>query len=112
MKSKGTNRKGQSNERPFTIVDIDFLDNSGLSCEERLVYIVLRSYMDDQSQAAGTVCVPMDKIAKRASMSLNRAKRTIDKLIEHGYVTRLRPGTATTNIYTILDRTEGNAKNG
>lgn len=111
MKNKRTTIKGQGKERPFTLVDIDFLDNSGLSCEERLVYIVLRSYMEDQNQASGTVCVPMEQIGKRASMSLNRAKRTIDKLIAHGYITRTRPGTATTNIYTIIDRTKGNSQN-
>ena len=98
--------KRADQERPFTIVGIDFLENDVLSCEERMTYIVLRSFLEDQNKTFGTVQVPMETIAAGASMSTNRTKRAIDKLIEHGYVKRLRPGTGKMNIYEITDYPE------
>lgn len=98
-------------ERSFFYVDNDFLDDETLSCEEKMVYIVLQSFRGNYDKKTGALCVPMETISKCSGMSINRAKRTIDRLIEDGYVTRTRPGTATTNIYTIIDRTKGRAKN-
>lgn len=97
--------------RSFTLISDDFLDNEILTCEEKMVYIVLQAFRDDQKNADGTISAPIEQIAKCAGMSTNRAKRTIDRLIEHGFATRQRPGTGKTNIYTIIDKTKGRANN-
>ena len=71
--------KRADQERPFTIVGIDFLENDVLSCEERMIYIVLRSFLEDQNKTFGTVQVPMETIAAGASMSENRDRAWICK---------------------------------
>ena len=80
-------------ERPFTKVYSDFLYNRGiLSCEEKLIFIMLRSFLNYAHDEGGTVYPTMETLAGCAGMSKKRAKRTIDKLIEKGLVKRQRFG--------------------
>ena len=102
-------------ERPFTKVYSDFLYNRGiLSCEEKLIFIMLRSFLNYAHDEGGTVYPTMETLAGCAGMSKKRAKRTIDKLIEKGLVKRQRFGRTAPNTYTLSDLPEiwntGNAE--
>ena len=94
-------------ERPFTKVYSDFLYNRGiLSCEEKLIFIMLRSFLNYAHDEGGTVYPTMETLAGCAGMSKKRAKRTIDKLIEKGLVKRQRFGRTAPNTYTLSDLPE------
>ena len=98
--------KGKAMKSRIATVDIDFLENETLSCEERMVFIALRSFMERQEDRTGTLEATLDKISRRAGMSRPRAARTINKLIENGLVIRQRRGLTLPNIYTVTYKTE------
>ena len=114
MKNDNFIVKLQKPERKFSKTYEDFLENTILSCEERMVFIVLRSFVDFSHDEAGTVYPSMTTICRRSGMAEKRAKKTIDKLIEKGLVTRQRRGRTLSNVYTLADRPEiwntGNAE--
>ena len=90
-------------ERTFTKTYTDFLDNEILSCEERMIFIVLRSFVDYAHDEAGTVYPTMETICRRAGMSRPRATRTINKLVSKGIVQKKRRGLTKSNVYTLID---------
>ena len=90
-------------ERTFTKTYTDFLDNEILSCEERMIFIVLRSFVDYAHDEAGTVYPTMETICRRAGMSRPRATRTINKLVSKGVVQKKRRGLTKSNVYTLID---------
>lgn len=106
MKNDNFIVKLQKPERKFSKTYEDFLENTILSCEERMVFIVLRSFVDFSHDEAGTVYPSMTTICRRSGMAEKRAKKTIDKLIEKGLVTRQRRGRTLSNVYTLADRPE------
>lgn len=104
MNSDGVIVKFQKPERKFSKTYEDFLENTILSCEERMVFIVLRSFVDFSHDEAGTVYPTMETICRRAGMSRPRATRTINKLVNKGIVQKKRRGLTKSNIYTLIDR--------
>lgn len=96
----------QRPERKFVKVYTDFLDNDLLTCEERMVFITLRSFVDFAHDEAGTVYPTMETICKRSGLSRPRATRTIDKLIRKGVVQKYRRGLTMSNVYTLIDNPE------
>lgn len=94
----------QKPERTFTKVYTDFLDNEILSCEERMVFIVLRSFVDYAHDEAGTVYPTVETICRRSGLSRPRAIRTINKLVSKGIVQKTRRGLTKSNVYTLVDR--------
>lgn len=114
MKNDNFIVKLQKPERPFTKVYEDFLDNELLTCEERMIFIVLRSFVSYAHDEGGAVYPSMATICRRSGMAEKRAKKTIDKLIKKGLVTRQRRGRTLSNVYTLADRPEiwntGNAE--
>ena len=104
MNSDGVVVKFQKPERKFSKTYEDFLENTILSCEERMVFIVLRSFVDFSHDEAGTVYPTMETICRRAGMSRPRATRTINKLVSKGIVQKKRRGLTKSNIYTLIDR--------
>ena len=103
MNSDGVIVKFQKPERKFSKTYEDFLENTILSCEERMVFIVLRSFVDFSHDEAGTVYPTMETICRRAGMSRPRATRTINKLVSKGIVQKKRRGLTKSNIYTLID---------
>ena len=94
----------QKPERKFTKTYEDFLENTILSCEERMVFIVLRSFVDYAHDEAGTVYPTVETICRRSGLSRPRAIRTINKLVSKGIVQKTRRGLTKSNVYTLVDR--------
>lgn len=94
----------QKPERKFTKTYEDFLENTILSCEERMVFIVLRSFVNYSHDEAGTVYPTIETICRRSGLSKPRAIRTINKLVSKGIVQKTRRGLAKSNLYTLVDR--------
>ena len=90
-------------ERKFTKVYDDFLFNRVLSCEEKLVFIVLRSFVDYAHDEAGLVFPAMETICIGTGLSRPRATRAINSLIKKGVVQKKRRGLSKSNVYAIAD---------
>lgn len=89
-------------ERKYVKVYHDFLDNSLLSAEEQLVFIVLKSFIDF-SDDSGEAFPSMETICKRAKMSEKRARKNINALIKKGIAKKIQRGLTKTNLYTLSD---------
>lgn len=90
-------------ERTFTKAYNDFLDNEVLTCEEKMVFITLRSFANYAHDEADAVYPKLETICRRASMSRPRAIRTINKLVSKGIVQKKRRGLTKSNMYTLID---------
>ena len=88
--------------RKFVMVHEDFLEADFLSVEEKMVYIVLKSFMA-YGQDADEVYPSMETICRLSSMSRPRATRVISSLIKKGVVKKRRRGVTKSNVYTISD---------
>lgn len=91
-----------SPERKYVKVYHDFLDNSFLTAEEQMIFIVIKSYVDFREDS-GQAYPSMETICKRAKMGEKRAKKNIDLLIKKGIVKKVQRGLTKTNLYTIAD---------
>ena len=91
-----------SPERKYVKVYHDFLDNSFLTTEEQMIFIVLKSYVDFKKDS-GEVYPSMETICKRAKMSEKRARKNINALIKKGIVKKAQRGLTKTNLYTLSD---------
>lgn len=91
-----------SPERKYVKVYHDFLDNSFLTTEEQMIFIVLKSYVDFKEDR-GEAYPSMETICKRAKMSEKRARKNINALIKKGIAKKVQRGLTKTNLYTLSD---------
>lgn len=91
-----------SPERRYAKIFLDFLDNSFLSVEEQMIFIVLKSFVNFKEDS-GEVFPSMETICKRAKMSEKRARKNINALIKKGIVKKVQRGLTKTNLYTLSD---------
>lgn len=91
-----------SPERKYVKTYHDFLDNSFLTLEEQMVFIVLKSYIDFKKDD-GEVYPSMETICKRSKMGEKRARKSINALIKKGIAKKVRRGLTKTNLYTLAD---------
>lgn len=91
-----------SPERKYVKTYHDFLNNSFLSTEEQMIFIVLKSFIDFKNDS-GEAFPSMETICKMAKMGEKRARKNIKTLEEKGIVKKVRRGLSKTNIYTIAD---------
>lgn len=89
-------------ERKYVKVYHDFLDNSFLTTEEQMIFIVLKSYVDFKEDS-GEAYPSMETICKRAKMSEKRARKNINALIKKGIAKKVQRGLTKTNLYTLSD---------
>lgn len=89
-------------ERKYVKVYHDFLDNSFLSVEEQMIFIVLKSYVDFKEDS-GEAFPSIATLCKRAKMSKPRTIKAIKNLIEKGIVKKVQRGLTKTNLYTLSD---------
>lgn len=89
-------------ERKYVKVYHDFLDNSFLSAEEQMIFIVLKSYVDFKEDS-GEAFPSIATLCKRAKMSKPRTIKAIKNLIEKGIVKKVQRGLTKTNLYTLSD---------
>lgn len=92
-------------ERKYAKAYHDFLDNSFLTTEEQMIFIVLKSYVDFKEDS-GESYPSMETICKRAKMSEKRARKNINSLIEKGIVKKIRRGHTKSNLYILSDTPE------
>lgn len=91
-----------SPERKYVKVYHDFLDNSFLTTEEQMIFIVLKSFVDFKEDS-GEAYPSMETICKRAKMSEKRARKNINALIKKGIAKKVQRGLTKTNLYTLSD---------
>lgn len=91
-----------SPERKYVKIYHDFLDNSFLTTEEQMIFIVLKSYVDFKEDS-GEAYPSMETICKRAKMSEKRARKNINALIKKGIAKKVQRGLTKTNLYTLSD---------
>ncbi len=91
-----------SPERKYVRIYHDFLENSFLTSEEQMIFIVLKSYINF-SYDEGEVFPSMETICKRAKLSKPRARRAINDLIKKGIVKKVQRGLTKTNLYILAD---------
>lgn len=91
-----------SPERKYVRIYHDFLENSFLTSEEQMIFIVLKSYINF-SYDEGEVFPSMETICKRAKLSKPRARRAINDLIRKGIIKKVQRGLTKTNLYTLAD---------
>jgi hypothetical protein len=91
-----------SPERKYVKVYHDFLNNSFLSVEEQMIFIVLKSFIDFREDS-GEVFPSLETICKRAKMGEKRARKNINALIKKGIAKKVQRGLTKTNLYTLAD---------
>lgn len=91
-----------SPERKYVRIYHDFLENSFLTSEEQMIFIILKSYINF-SYDEGEVFPSMETICKRAKLSKPRARRAINDLIKKGIVKKVQRGLTKTNLYILAD---------
>ena len=91
-----------SPERKYVKEFHDFLDNSFLTTEEQMIFIVLKSYIDFKEDS-GEAYPSMETICKRAKMSEKRARKNINALIKKGIAKKVQRGLTKPNLYTLSD---------
>lgn len=91
-----------SPERKYVRIYHDFLENSFLTSEEQMIFIVLKSYINF-SYDEGEIFPSMETICKRAKLSKPRARRAINDLIKKGIVKKVQRGLTKTNLYILAD---------
>lgn len=94
-----------SPERKYVKTYHDFLNNSFLSTEEQMIFIVLKSFIDFKYDK-GEAFPSMETICKMAKMGEKRARKNIKALEKKGIVKKIQRGLNKTNIYTIADYPE------
>lgn len=89
-------------ERLFVKTYIDFLENNFLTCEEQMVFIALKSFID-VTQCAGTCYKTRASIGIRAKLSEKKVTQAVKGLVRKGVLKRIRQGLTKPNLYEIND---------
>lgn len=91
-----------SPERKYVKVYYDFLDNTFLTTEEQMIFIVLKSYIDFRYDS-GEAYPSIETICRRSKMSNKRVIKNINSLIKKNIVTKVHRGLTKTNLYKLSD---------
>jgi len=87
----------------FRLQELVFEDDN-LDTYDKAIYAVISRYSDLDTR----ICYPsMKTIAKKASCSVNKARKSVNKLVEAGYITKElrknKKGNFNSNLYKIKD---------
>lgn len=91
-----------ADKRLFVKTYIDFLENSFLTCEEQMVFIALKSFID-VTQCAGTCYKTRASIGQRAKLTEKKVTQAVKGLVKKGVLKRIRQGLTKPNLYEIND---------
>ena len=91
-----------ADKRLFVKTYIDFLENNFLTCEEQMVFIALKSFID-VTQCAGTCYKTRASIGSRAKLTEKKVTQAVKGLVRKGVLKRIRQGLTKPNIYEIND---------
>ena len=89
-------------KRLFVKTYIDFLENGFLTCEEQMVFIALKSFID-VTQCAGTCYKTRASIGQRAKLTEKKVTQAVKGLVKKGVLKRIRQGLTKPNLYEIND---------
>ena len=89
-------------KRLFVKTYIDFLENGFLTCEEQMVFIALKSFID-VTQCAGTCYKTRASIGSRAKLTEKKVTQAVKGLVRKGVLKRIRQGLTKPNLYEIND---------
>lgn len=92
--------------RRFVKVYHDFLDSKLLNRDEKMIFILLKRYLnfrDDQGGIDGVVYPGLDILADQCGMTQKTVKRVLSSLEEKGLITVKRRGAMKPNEYTLRD---------
>lgn len=93
-------------DRLYAKIYHDFLDSSLLNGKEKLIFILLKRYLnfrDDKSGIVGTVYPTLETLSKQAGMTRKTVGEIIKKLEQKGLIVIKKQGLNRPNIYTIRD---------
>ena len=93
-------------ERLYVKVYHDFLDSTIVTGKEKLVFILLKRYLNfkyDESGIAGEVYPTLETLSKQAGMSRKTVADIIKKLETKGLIEIKQQGLNRPNIYTLKD---------
>jgi predicted transcriptional regulator len=91
-----------SDQRKFTMVYHDFLDSDILDGKEKIIYILLKRYLDLGSDK-GQVFPKIQTLMKQSGMSKGTVTNIIKNLKNKGILQVKRRGLNKSNIYTLFD---------
>lgn len=96
-------------ERLYVKIYHDFLDADVISGKEKLVFVLLKRYLNfanDENGIAGEAYPTLDTISKQAGMSKKTIAGIIKKLEKKGIIKTTQQGLNKPNIYTLRDFSE------
>lgn len=93
-----------TDQRPFTIVYNDFLESNLLNSDEKMVFIVLKKFTDDNNN----YCFPsLKKLSEITGISKRKIQNILAELEKKGVIikeNRIKAnGSKTSNLYTLFD---------
>ena len=96
-----------TDQRKFTIVYNDFLESDLLKAKEKMVFIAIKKFANNETH---TAFPSIKKIGRITGMSTSSVQRSLKRLEELGVLTHLRRkddvNGFTSNLYTIYDYAE------
>lgn len=96
-------------ERLYVKIYHDFLDSDLINGKEKLVFILLKRYLNfkyDERGISGEVYPTLDTLAKQSGMSRKTVSALIKQLEKKGVLQIKRQGSTKPNIYTLKDFSE------
>lgn len=92
-------------ERKYVRIYHDFLHNTVLSADEKLVYIALKSYVDFTSDS-GEVFPSMATLCRDTSLSENTVRKAIKGLKAKKIIDKKQRGLTKSNLYILSDNSQ------
>lgn len=101
--------QARDNERHYVRAYLDFLRCPFLSLEEKVVFLVLKRFLDfrlDTNGSQGVISPSLQVVAKMGGASITTVEKLIASLCEKGVIQKTQRGLNKTNLYVISDRKE------
>lgn len=101
--------KSATSDRLYVKVYHDFLDSELFDRNEKMVFILLKRYLDfrdDYNGVSGEVHPTLETLAKQCQMSIGAVRRTLKKLQDKNVLKIKRQGLNMPNVYILMDFAE------
>lgn len=97
-----------TDQRNFTLVFNDFLDSNLLSAKEKMVFIAIKRFANNETQTAFPSLQTIGRITGMSKSSVQRSLKRLEELgvLEHKRQKNEKTNGFTSNLYTIYDYAE------
>lgn len=97
-----------TDQRRFTLVFNDFLDSNLLSAKEKMVFIAIKRFANNETQTAFPSLQTIGRITGMSKSSVQRSLKRLEELgvLEHKRQKNEKTNGFTSNLYTIYDYAE------